>query len=516
MSMAPTGSFSWLLWHEARLLARALPGKELGSFYARNKTLIFWGAVLSLLLHAIAVPFAKSLAAVPLEPGPVRMMSISFFILIGFTILVARSLDGVTQLLYARADLDLLLSSPLSQNRVFSARLVSVAVQTVFPSLFFTAPFAHVAALKGDPRWLAIYPLVIALTALATACAAGLANLLFAAIGARRTRIVAQVVATLLATGIGVGMQLGKLLPQATQEDLSEWLDNLAQSSAFAADSPLVWPARGLLGGAMPMLALLAFAAGALLLTGHVLARHLAANAVVAMGADMGRRDAGSRRKSRSRTYFGARPDAALRRKEWMVALRSPWLLGELLTPLLYLVPPVLVLARTSGDNLPPLWLMASAIAMLAGQVAAGFSRLMISGEDAPELVATAPVTQGARDRAKVAAVCAASAALMALPLALVFWHSPFAGLWGLAGSVAAVLAVCGIHLWFRAEARRPGFQGRAKVPMTVSIADPVIGLLIATTAGFGIRFSPWAAVTGGVASVLMYMIWRRRDETAA
>lgn len=516
MTLAPPGSYAWLLLHESRLVARSLPGSEAAGFFKRNQTILFWGAMLSLMLHAVAVPFAKNLREVPLDPSPAQLMAVSFYILIGFTILIARSLDGVTQLLYSRADLDLLLSSPLSQNRIFSARLTAVAMQTVTPALFFTAPFAHVAAVKGDPRWLAIYPLVLALAALSTACAAGLANLMFATIGAKPTRVVAQIVATLLATGIGVGAQLNKLLPLETQEAMADMLERWSQSSAFAAQSPLVWPARGLLGASAPMLALLAFAAASLILTGRFMAQRLAANAVVAMGADMSRRDIGAgERKGLSRTRFFADPHLVLRRKEWMVALRSPWLAAELLTPLIYLLPPVLVLAKSAGGDTPPLWLMASAIAMLAGQIAAGVSRLMISGEDAPELVATAPVTLAARDRAKVIAVVGVAGALMAAPLALVFWHSALAGAWGLAGSLASVLSVCCIHLWFRTEGKRHSFYGRTKVPLTVSIADPLIGFLIASTAGFAIKPSHWALVTGFAAATLLYAAWRRRTKVA-
>ena len=128
MSAAP-GSFPWLLAHEARLVARSFPGGEGGNFLVRNRSPIFWGAALALVLHGVAVPFAKTLRAVPSDPDPAQLMALSFYILAGFAILVARGLDSITQLLYSRADLDLLLSSPLSHRRIFSARLVAVAVQ---------------------------------------------------------------------------------------------------------------------------------------------------------------------------------------------------------------------------------------------------------------------------------------------------------------------------------------------------------------------------------------------------
>ena len=510
-----SGGFGWLMAHEARLALRSLPTNAGTGFFARNRTLLFWGIVLGSILHIIAIPFAETLAAVSRHPAPEQVMAISFFILIGFTILVARSLDGVTQLLYSRADLDLLLSSPLPQGRVFSARLVAVALQTILPAVFFTGPFANVAALGGDIRWLGLYPLVLALAALSTAIAAGLATCLFSTLGARRTRVVAQVVATLLATGIGAGAQLGKLLSPETQRGLAAKLASWSQSNAFAADSPLVWPARGLLGAPWPMLELIAFAAVTLAITGHYLAGRLAANAVTALGADMGLRDRGSARAGRGMARFSADSAAVLRGKEWRIALRSPWLVAELLTPLVYLLPPVLVLAKNAGGETPPLWLMASAVAMLASQIAAGISRLMISGEDAPDLVATAPVSQGMRDRAKIVAVIGVALALLLVPLALVFWHSAFAGLCGLAGSLAAVACVCSIHLWFRTPGKRQSFYGRTKVPLAVSIADQLIGLLIAATAGLAIRGDAWALATAAGVVALLLVCWHKRGHTA-
>ena len=504
------GSFRWLLAHEARLALRSLPAAKGTGFFARNRTLIFWASFLQLILHIAGIPFASTLKSVTLNPVPADIMSISFFMAMAFAILVARSLDGVTHLLYSRADLDLLLSSPMSRQKIFSARLVAVGLQTLIPGLGFTAPFANMAAIQGDFRWLSIYPLAILLTILATALAAALATLMFSTIGAKRTRVVAQVLATLLATGIGIVAQLNKLVSDDTQAWMADKLVEWSQSSAFAAESPLVWPARALLGAAMPMLELALLAGLAMSLTARFVAARLAANAVTALGADMGVRDRG--RKARARgPLFRASAPAMLRRKEWLVALRSPWLAGELLTPLVYLLPPVVVLTRAQGGEVPPLWLMVSALTMLASQIAAGVSRLMISGEDAPELMATAPVTQGEMDRAKIATVVQVAAILLLLPLAMVFWHSVLAGWVGIASSLAAILCVCFIHLLFRTGGKRETFYGKTKVPFTVSIADQMIGLAISSTAGFAIRANLWALATLAGAGLVMWMVWRRR-----
>ena len=507
---ASPGSFAWLLAHEARLALRSLPAARGTGFFARNRNLIFWAGFLQLVLHVAGIPFAATLKAVPLDPSAADIMSISFFMAMAFAILVARSLDGVTHLLYSRADLDLLLSSPMSRRKIFSARLLAVGLQTLVPGLGFTAPFANMAALHGDWRWLAIYPLALILTALATAMAAGLATLMFSSIGAKRTRVVAQVLATVLATGIGIVAQLNRLVSDETQEWMAGRLMDWSQSSALAAHSPLVWPARALLGAALPMLELALLAGLAIAFAAHFLAARLAANAVTALGADMGVRDRG-RTKARHGPLFRASAPAMLRRKEWLVALRSPWLAGELLTPLVYLLPPVVVLTKAQGGDVPPLWLMVSALTLLAGQIAAGVSRLMISGEDAPELMASAPVTRREMDGARIAIVVQVAAILLLLPLGMVFWHSALAAGIGLVSSLAAILCVCCIHLWFRTEGKRETFYGKTKVPFTVSIADQMIGLAISSTAGFAIRANPWALATLAGAMVVMWMVWRRR-----
>ena len=66
--------------------------------------------------------------------------------------------------------------------------------------------------------------------------------------------------------------------------------------------------------------------------------------------------------------------------------------------------------------------LVTPVLVMAAGQLAGGLAWLTISGEDAPDLVATAPMPPAHVTRAKVEAVLAASRAIFApLIVALAF-----------------------------------------------------------------------------------------------
>ena len=104
-------------------------------------------------------------------------------------------------------------------------------------------------------------------------------------------------------------------------------------------------------------------------------------------------------------------PRRALRRKEWMLLRRDPWLVSQTLMQMLYLVPPAILLWRSFQAGGGALNLLVPVLVMAAGQLAGGLAWLTISGEDAPDLVATAPVPARFILRAKIEAVLAIIAA---------------------------------------------------------------------------------------------------------
>src|SRR5712692_8914416 len=80
---------------------------------------------------------------------------------------------------------------------------------------------------------------------------------------------------------------------------------------------------------------------------------------------------------------------------------------------------------------------------MAAGQLAGGLSWLAISGEDAPDLVATAPVSAGRIVRAKIEAVMGGIAIVFLPFIAALAWLSPFhAVIAGIGIIVAAASAI--------------------------------------------------------------------------
>jgi ABC-2 type transport system permease protein len=217
------------------------------------------------------------------------------------------------------------------------------------------------------------------------------------------------------------------------------------------------WPARAVLGDGAALAALLL--AGAVLLAGAIaiIAPRFADYTMAAAGAV-----GSAARHARTAVAFGQKsPRGALRRKEWMLLRRDPWLVSQTLMQMqmLYLVPPAVLLWRGFSSGGGAFNLLVPVLVMAAGQLAGGLAWLTISGEDAPDLVATAPIAGRSILRAKVEAVLGIIALVFA-PLVVVLaaaslWHA-------LVTAIAIVItAATAIQLWFRSQAKRSQFRRR-------------------------------------------------------
>jgi ABC-2 type transport system permease protein len=152
---------------------------------------------------------------------------------------------------------------------------------------------------------------------------------------------------------------------------------------------------------------------------------------------------------------------ATLRRKERLLLLRDPWLISQSLTQLLYLVPPAFLLIRNFDLTGRIAIVVVPVLVMSAGQLAGGLAWLTISGEDAPDLVMTAPVAPRQILRAKVEAVLECIGFVFfpfVLCLALV---APGAAAVAAVGVAASAISSALIQLWFRSQAKRSHFRRR-------------------------------------------------------
>jgi ABC-2 type transport system permease protein len=487
------GSIPWLLVNELRLAVRARTKGQ-------RRTLTIMLSVLGLLMIVAGVPFALFLRHVPIEPTPGLLLTLDLILFAVFTLILSQTLDAAITGFYQRGDLDLLLSSPLPPRRALTVRAIAIAVTPLlwFGSLvsIFVAPLA----VLGQPRWLTAYPVLAVLALLASAAGMSLAIGLFGLIGARRTRTVGQLLAALIGAIFFLLGQARNFLPDHGRNWFAATL-RWADSGVFAPNAPLSWPARALLGDPLP---LVVFAGGsaivfAVAVTG--LGRRFASNASVAAGVGSGPAKASNRPASARGFEGGLR--AALMRKELRLLVRDPTLLSQVLLRVLYVLPLGFGLVRAGlrphqGADLiaaGQLWALAAAVTFVAGQLAGSLAWIVICAEDAPELLACAPVDGGQVRRAKLLAAMIPVAIILSPLLLALTWFSPWAGLCSAAGAAASSISSGFLNLWFEKPATRKAFRGRRTGAMITGVAEVMVGLGWGATIGAAAAGSPWAII---------------------
>jgi ABC-2 type transport system permease protein len=194
---------------------------------------------------------------------------------------------------------------------------------------------------------------------------------------------------------------------------------------------------------------------------------------------------------------------------------RDPWLVSQSLMQLLYLVPPALMLWRSFADSALAIVLITPVMVMAAGQLAGGLAWLTISGEDAADLVATAPLTPSRVIRAKIEVVLIAIGVIFApLVLALAF-ASPRQAAVTASGVVIAAASATAIQLWFRVQARRSQFRRRQTSSRLATFAEAFSSIGWAATAALALAIPTIALVTGLMTAGILAATWKispRRD----
>jgi len=198
----------------------------------------------------------------------------------------------------------------------------------------------------------------------------------------------------------------------------------------------------------------------------------------------------------RSGCFRRISPKSALRQKEWTLLRRDPWLASQTLMQLLYLLPPALLLWRAFGGRSDDLVLLVPVLVMAAGQLAGGLAWLAISGEDAPDLVATAPIPASFIVRAKIGAVIGSVALVFAPFVAALALASPQVAVFAVGGVGLSAASATLIQLWFRTQARRKHFRRRQTSSRIATFAEAFSSITWAAAAGLAAAGRWQAAVT--------------------
>jgi ABC-2 type transport system permease protein len=499
-----SAALSWFARHEIRLAWREWLAMMTGGRRRRRRALVIGLLVFGALLHIPAYAVIGRYANLQAPVDKSALIVITATIFLAWALMLSQAIESVTRVFYARADLDLIMSSPVALSPVFSIRLASIALSVTAMAVLLATPFVDVLVFGGGPRWLAVYGVVAAIGLSVAAIAIAVTVLLFRTIGPRRTRLVAQVLAAVIGAGFVIALQIAAILSYGTLSRFAVLTSDAAAAFAPGPDSMLWWPARAALGDGKALLPLLACG---LLLLGAVMATLSAGFADTAARASTG--TASARRGSAARSFRSGSRQQALRRKELMLLGRDPWLLSQSLMQLLYLVPPAVLLWRSFSDSSLAIVLVTPVIVMAAGQLAGGLGWLTISGEDAPDLVTTAPLPPSRMIRAKIEVVLMVIGALFApLVIALLFASPEQAAVTAL-GVIIAAASATAIQLWFRVQARRSQFRRRQTSSRLATFAEAFSSIGWAATSALALSIPLAALVSGAMTAATLLVTWK-------
>lgn len=508
--MSSATALSWFARHELRLAWREWLAMMTGGQRKRKRAAMIGLVVFAAVLHLPAWAVIGRFADLQLPLDKPSLIVISSTILLAWALMLSQAIESVTRVFYARADLDLIMSSPAKLTNLFSVRIAAIALAITTMALLLSTPFVDVLVIGGGPRWLAAFGVVIAMGLSAAATAIAITILLFRLIGPARTRFIAQIVAAIIGAGFVIVLQIAAIMSYGTLSRFAVLTSESAAAYAPDVDSIFWWPARAAMGDSEPLLLLLAFG---LVLLGGVMAVFSGRFADTAIdAAAYGTR---GRKTARERRFRAGSRQQALRRKEFMLLWRDPWLISQTLMQLLYLVPPALLLWRSFAESSAALVLITPVIVMAAGQLAGGLAWLTISGEDAADLVATAPLSPSRVIRAKIEVVLIAISAIFA-PLIAALAFASFSQAAITAGAII-LSAACAtaIQLWFRVQARRSQFRRRQTSSRLATFAEAFSSIGWAASAALALTIPIAGLISGLITASIVAATWKfspRRD----
>ena len=489
----------WLLRHELRLSFRDWQAMITGGNRRRFSGAVFILLCLGIAFHLPAYAIVARFGADGVNPDKATLISVSLIVLLYVSLLLSQAMEAVTRSLYSRGDLDLVLSSPVASRRLFSVRIFTNAMLIALMAVVLSAPLIDVLVVTGGPRWIAAYGIALSLGLTTAALAVAITIGLFRLLGPRRTRLVAQVFAAVIGAAFAIGIQVIAIVYYGTFSDKVFIASDGVISRAPPLESIVWWPARAILGDWLALAGVAGIAFVVVAVVMFVFAPRLGEHSLAA--TDLATRS-GRRRKTRD--FLSNSPGWAMRRKEWLLLRRDPWLVSQTLTQLLYLLPPALLLARNFGESTGIFVVVVMVLVTVGGQLAGALAWLAISGEDAPDLVTTAPVSAGAVTRAKVEAVMGA-VALVIGPLVLGFAIlSPYHAVAATLGLTCAAASTIRIQLWFRAQARRSNFRRRHTSSRIATFGEALVSFSWAAAAGLAAAGTWLAAVSVTLALLIL------------
>ena len=455
-------------------------------------------------MHLLAYSIVRRYALAGIAPDKATLVVVTGIILLSLSPLLSQAMELVTRVFYSRSDLDLILTSPVSPRKIFSVRIGRIAVEVVLFAMLLAMPFIDMLVVLGGARWLAAFGVVAAFGAVAAALAVALTVAMFRTIGAKRTRLIAQIVAAVIGAAFVIGLQIAAILSYGSLS-LSPLQSTWLIAHVPDAGSLVWWPARAVLGDPAALLLVSAISVALLGAAILIFAARFGDHVVAAAGVSQ----AVVRQRRWSKTFRRRSVSRVLRQKEWTLLARDPWLMSQTLMQMLYLLPPALFLWHSFHSRTDAYILLVPMMVMAAGHLGGNLAWLSISGEDAPDLVATAPISAQRIIWAKIEAVMGAIAFIFAPLVAALAFASIRPALVTSLGISVAVASATLIQLCFRTQARRSQFRHRQVSSSRIAtFAEAFLSIAWAATSALAVAGTWLALFLALIAVSILGGVW--------
>lgn len=486
------GGILWLMGHELRLYWRRGKMKPKSGLILVGFLMTIWLLGSWAIFHRVG----PLIPPPPFNSGNLAGIALTgVLIAIAFigSVMISSAILGAVEAIYTRNDLDLLLSSPLSPWRVLIVRSSAIAVGALPLYTGLLGPPLLWLAIYSSPLWLSAIVFLVTLAFATTGIALLIVTGLFRLIGPRNTRMVAQIFSALAGAAIFLTFQYFNISGRYSGTGpMSQ--EQVAGVIAQVHIDPAVWwllPARAFTGEITSILLWVVLSAVIFPLGVFIFSRSFVADAAAASA--MGRKTRGV--DVRVAAVRGGVMSSVVR-KEFRLLLRDPVLLSQIGLQLIYLLPLGFVLLRPGGGIAITEAAFAPALTLLSSALSGSLIWVTVSAEDAPDLVASAPVKPSSIDRAKLVAAIAPVWTVMAILVIALFVRSPWAGTWALGGVLAASTSSALIGLWRRVPGSRRDFVRRRQGgSVLTALGQTFIALGWSATAGFGAYGYPWLSL---------------------
>lgn len=468
----------------------------------REKAVVGFIICAAVLCHIIAYLLLKPELALIENPDKATLLTISGCIVLTFSLMMSQAMELVTRVFYSRSDLDLILSSPTSEKKVFAVRIAAIAAATSLLPFILFGSVINILAFFDGPAWLSAYLVIASLGALATAASLAITILLFKTMGAKRTRLISQIVAAIVGAGFIIGIQISAIASLNSVSRISFFQSDLMIAISPHLDHWIWVPAKGAMGSALPLLETAVISFGILLLVIVAVSGKFGEYVVTAAGVSQSSQS----QKWRKPKFRMRSTRVALILKEWKLLLRDHWLISQTLMQVLYLAPPAYMLWQGFGGAGAMASVALPVMVMATGQLAGGLAWLAISGEDAPQLVQTAPIARGAVIQAKVEAVLGAIGILVSPVIIFMAFLDLHLALIAVAGTAAATVSATMIQLWFRSQANRSSFRRRQTSSKVATLSEAFSSILWAGATGL-LAVGSWLFAPIAIALALV-VLW--------